>query len=51
VVGPLVGGLSFDLQGDYFVAFILAAVLMVVAVGCMRGASFTGSQRCTLAEG
>jgi hypothetical protein len=50
-VGPLVGGLPFNLQGDYFVAFILAAILMVIAVGCMWGASFTGSQRCTFAEG
>jgi hypothetical protein len=51
LVGPLVGGLPFDLQGDYFVAFILAEVLMVIAAGCMWGASFTGSQRCTFAEG
>jgi hypothetical protein len=50
-MGPLVGGLPFDLRGDYFVAFILAAVLMVVGVGSMWGVSFTGSQRCTLAEG
>jgi predicted MFS family arabinose efflux permease len=51
MVGALIGGLPFDLQGNYFVAFILEAVLMVVAVGCMRGASFSGSQRCTFAEG
>jgi predicted MFS family arabinose efflux permease len=43
MVGALIGGLLFDLQGNYFVAFILTVVLMLVAVGCMWEASFPGS--------
>jgi hypothetical protein len=51
MVGALVGGLLFDLQGNSFVAFILTVVLMVVAAGCVWEASFPGSQCCTFAEG
>jgi MFS family permease len=44
MVGPLIGGLLFDLQGNYFVAFMLAVVLVCVAIGCMWGASLTGGR-------
>ena len=51
MMGPLIGGLLFDLQGNYVVAFILAVALVVVAIGCMWGASLTGSSRRTFPEG
>jgi MFS family permease len=35
MVGPLVGGLLFDLQGNYLLAFLIAVVLVTVAIGCM----------------
>jgi MFS family permease len=51
MMGPLMGGLLFDLQGNYVVAFILAVALVFVAIGCMWGASLTGSSRRTFPEG
>jgi MFS family permease len=42
LVGPLLGGLLFDLQGNYGVAFLLAVALVSVAIGCMWGARLTG---------
>jgi MFS family permease len=44
MVGPLLGGLLFDLQGNYGMAFLLAMALVCVAVGCMWGARLTGDQ-------
>jgi MFS family permease len=44
LVGPLLGGLLFDLQGNYGVAFLLAVALVCVAIGCMWGARLTGGQ-------
>jgi MFS family permease len=35
MVGPLVGGLLFDLQGNYRLAFLIAVLLVTVAIGCM----------------
>jgi MFS family permease len=51
MMGPLIGGLLFDLQGNYVVAFILAVALVFVAIGCMWGANLTGSSRRTFPEG
>jgi MFS family permease len=44
MLGPLIGGLLFDLQGNYVVAFMLAVALMFVAIGCMWGACRTGGR-------
>jgi MFS family permease len=44
MVGPLLGGLLFDLQGNYGMAFLLAMALVCVAIGCMWGARLTGDQ-------
>jgi MFS family permease len=44
MAGPLLGGLLFDLQGNYRIAFLLAVVLMTVAVGCMWGVRWTARQ-------
>ena len=35
MVGPLIGGLLFDLHGNYLLAFLIAVVLVTVAIGCM----------------
>jgi MFS family permease len=44
MVGPLMGGLLFDLQGNYVVAFMLAVALVCVAIGCMWAARLTGAR-------
>jgi MFS family permease len=44
MVGPLLGGLLFDLQGTYRLAFIFAVALVAVAIGCMWGARWTAGQ-------
>jgi MFS family permease len=51
MVGPLIGGLLFDLRGDYVVAFMLAVTLVFVAIGCMWGARLAGGSRRVLLEG
>jgi MFS family permease len=45
MLGPLVGGLLYDLQGSYMVAFGLAVVLVGIAIGCMWGARLTGGRQ------
>lgn len=35
MVGPLVGGILFDRQGTYQVAFLLAVTLIALAIACM----------------
>jgi MFS family permease len=37
MAGPILGGLLFDLQGNYRLAFLLAVVLVTIAIGCMWG--------------
>jgi MFS family permease len=37
MAGPILGGLLFDLQGNYRMAFLLAVTLVTVAIGCMWG--------------
>jgi MFS family permease len=37
MVGPLLGGWLFDLQGHYGAAYLLAMALVCVAIGCMWG--------------
>jgi MFS family permease len=44
MVGPVLGGLLFDLQGDYVVAFSLAVTLVVVAIGFMWATRLTGGK-------
>jgi MFS family permease len=44
MAGPLLGGLLFDLQGTYRMAFLLAVALVTVAIGCMWGARWTAAQ-------
>jgi MFS family permease len=44
MAGPLLGGLLFDLQGTYLLAFIIAAALVTVAIGCMWGVRWTSGQ-------
>jgi hypothetical protein len=44
MVGPLLGGWLFDLQGNYIVAYLLAVGLVCVAIGCIWGAHLTGGQ-------
>jgi MFS family permease len=44
MAGPILGGLLFDLQGNYRMAFLLAVVLVTVAVGCMWGVRWTAGQ-------
>lgn len=41
MAGPLLGGLLFDLQGNYWTAFLFAVVLVAMAIGCMWGARWT----------
>lgn len=41
MVGPMIGGVLFDLQGDYTVAFSLVVGLAVLAIGCMWAARWT----------
>lgn len=42
MIGPVIGGVLFDLQGTYVMAFTLVVVLKAVSIGCMWGARFTG---------
>jgi MFS family permease len=44
MAGPLLGGLLFDLQGTYRLAFILAVTLVIVSIGCMWGTRWTAGQ-------
>jgi MFS family permease len=41
MVGPVIGGVLFDLHGDYLVAFSLAVGLVALAIGCMWMAKWT----------
>ncbi len=41
MIGPVLGGLLFDLHGDYLLAFLLAVGLVTVAIGCMWGVRLT----------
>ncbi|MCH7605517.1 MAG: MFS transporter [Chloroflexi bacterium] len=41
MLGPILGGLLFDLRGDYMVAFSLAMSLVLVAIAFMWTARFT----------
>ena len=50
MMGPLVGGLLFDLRGNYVLAFLLAVILLLVAIGCMWGARLTTGSRLTCSE-
>jgi hypothetical protein len=50
-LGPLIGGLLFDLQGNYVVAFSLAVAVVCVAIGCMWGACLTGGHYHAFSEG
>jgi MFS family permease len=51
MLGPLIGGLLFDLQGNYTTAYSLAVALVCVAIGCMWGAAMTGAQPHAFSEG
>jgi MFS family permease len=44
MVGPLLGGVLFDRQGNYQMAFLIAVVLVTVAIGCMWGVWATSGQ-------
>jgi predicted MFS family arabinose efflux permease len=44
MVGPLLGGLLFDLQGHYGAAHLLEVALVCVAISCMWGVRLTGGQ-------
>lgn len=44
-LGPIVGGIMFDLQGDYIQAFILSAALTFGSVCAMWVADFMGRRR------
>jgi MFS family permease len=44
MVGPLLGGWLFDLQGHYGAAYLLAVALVCAAIGCMWGVRLTGGQ-------
>jgi MFS family permease len=44
MAGPLLGGLLFDLRGNYLLAFIIAAALVTVAIGCMWGVRWTSGK-------
>jgi MFS family permease len=44
MVGPLLGGWLFDLQGHYEAAYLLAVALVCVAIGCMWAVRLTGGQ-------
>jgi MFS family permease len=47
MVGPLLGGFLFDLQGNYRLAFLLAVMLVSVAIGCMWLVRLTATQAAT----
>ena len=44
MVGPLLGGFLFDLQGNYVTAYLLAVTLVCIAIGCIWGARLAGGQ-------
>jgi MFS family permease len=44
MVGPLLGGLLFDLHGNYLLAFVIATGLVMVAIGCMWGVRWTAER-------
>ena len=44
-LGPIIGGIMFDLQGDYVQAFILSAALTFTSVCAMWVADFVGRRR------
>ncbi len=44
MAGPVIGGILFDAQGDYKIAFPLAVSLGLLAVGCMWAARLTAVQ-------
>jgi MFS family permease len=44
MVGPLLGGMLFDLQGHYGAAYLLAVALVCIAIGCMWGVRLTQGQ-------
>ena len=33
-IGPILGGILFDLNGDYLLAFTIAMILSLVSIGC-----------------
>jgi MFS family permease len=47
MVGPLLGGFLFDLHGNYLLAFLIAVVLVTVAIGCMWGVRFPSQRSST----
>jgi len=44
MAGPILGGLLFDLQGNYRMAFLLAVALVTIAIGCMWAVRWTAGQ-------
>lgn len=44
-LGPILAGLLFDLQGDYFLAFLISAVLTTASVFIMWAVRLTGRSR------
>jgi MFS family permease len=44
MAGPILGGLLFDLQGNYRMAFLLAVALVTLAIGCMWAVRWTAGQ-------
>jgi MFS family permease len=44
MLGPLLGGWLFDLQGHYGTAYLLAVSLVCTAIGCMWAVRLTGTQ-------
>ena len=44
-LGPILGGLLYDTQGDYVTAFILSASLSAGSIGTMWAADFIGRRR------
>ena len=44
-LGPIIGGIMYDLQGDYIQAFILSAALTFTSVCAMWAADFVGRRR------
>jgi MFS family permease len=47
MVGPLVGGLLFDLQGNYLLAFVFAVILVTLAIGSMWCVRWTSQRPST----
>lgn len=45
MVGPLIGGLLFDLHGNYLLTFVIAVLLVAVAIGCIWGVRWTSRTR------